>query len=1251
MKILCLVETDDRNYYFQSACMRLEREYPGQIEARCFSTSAIRMQEEVYEEFSRMADACDFAVLYFHGGCANLPDFQKFWKKITSHAPCFFVSTMPEEMAECLPECGLTTEQYRKLNAYFSRPSKENTYRMMLSIANLGGIGVMAEACQDLAMAGIYCDGKVLEEKKEEAYQKRIAEDGRMVIGVMLHRNAVQSGNTKAIDALLEEISRQGAIPLAVFSSISPENEEKESGAGFALEKYFQYRGKKIVDAILVATAFGMTASAYPQGSLKPFRSSMFEIWNVPIIHAAATRLNRRQYEERIQGIDAMSLNSHVFQPEMDGQVISVPYAVNEEISVGELKRKMWEPLQERIRHLVRLCINFARLSKKQNKEKKIAILFHNVPGSQNIGCGAGLDTFATVRSLLCRMQKEGYCIDTVYKDPQDLANTMLRALTNDLDWISPEEAKKRSVDLVSCEQMKLWHQNLSSQRKENLEAFWGTFPGEVMMEENQLLIPGIANGNIFIGLQPSRAFQDQAQRLYHDAVFPPPYSYIGYYRWIEESFGADAVIHVGTHGTVEWLPGKEVGLSKDCYPDLCLGCLPNFYIYHMGIIGEGTQAKRRSAAVMLDHLPPSMDDAGVYEKLQDMDDAMKEYFMAHRTKSAQLPLLQQRIWQIAEEANLAAEVKLTKESYDADPDAGIEMLHVWMEELKHSVVTDGLHIFGQAPESEMLYENMMRMLVRVKNGDIHGLTDAVLEAQGHDAEWIKAHPASLVGEMSASQIREEALQESKRLIHKLALQQYDVCRISDILQEDAHLWKADTIELYKTLQFLCEDVRVRLDHTTDEMDNLIDGLEGGFVEPGYGGNPTRGNVHLLPSGRNFHAADPDEIPSRGAWQIGQKLADRALEHYLQETGEYPESIAMVIWSGNVIKSSGEDFGEIFSLMGVRPIYLGNTSRVIGVEAIPLEELGRPRVDVTIRISGLFRDMYPNLIERMDEAIACVAALEESDEQNFIKKHVQQDMLQLLEEGLDENSARDQASLRVYGCPAGGYGAGVSNVIATKNWKDYKDLAAIYETWSGNGYGRGYHGESMQGMFKKRLSTVGMTIKNETTVEVDMFSSDDFYSYHGGLAACVKANAGKAPIVLTGHSDDPEHPYVRDAARESARIVRTRMLNPKWLEGLKRHGYRGAQEISKTMDAFFGWDASADIAQDWMYEQIAKNYVLDAKTRGWMEQVNPASVYHMAELLLEAAKRGMWQAQEQMEKQLQHILLQTEGLLEEGSYD
>lgn len=1246
-KLLCLIDTDDRNYYFRNTLKRLNEEFAGQITGECYSPMNARMDKNVHAELMKNAKECDFAVVYFHGGCQNLPEFAKFWEQVTDHAPCFFVSALPEEIGELMPASHLTTGQYQQLNDYFSRASENNIDRMLRSIVHtFFGIGEPALPYEELPYAGLFVDGQIPAPEQENAYLEKAAETDKPVIGIVIHRSNIQSQNLRGINALIRAVEEKGAFALPVFSTSSPDSNNPASGVRYTMEKYFTWKGKKLPDCIIVLTGFSLTHMGYPDGSDGEFRSSIFEKWDVPVLQSMTTRFGAAQYEEKNQGIDPMSLPSSVFQPEIDGQIITVPYALSEQQECEGVGRRMWEPMPDRIDKIASMAIKYAHLSYKKNSEKKVAILFHNLPGNHNIGRGTGLDTFESVHRLLKQMQQEGYRLDTAYENGQQLADTLIGSLTNDTDWISPEEAVKRSVDLISKEKLQSWYGRLGKKNTDALEDFWGKFPGNVMVEDGNMLVPGILNGNVFIGLQPSRAFGEQADRLYHDAVFPPPYSYMGYYRWIEETFGADAVIHVGTHGSVEWLPGKEVGLSLACYPDICMGSLPNLYIYHIGITGEGIQAKRRSAATILDHLPPSMDDSGVYDRLADVDGALREYYAAKQAKTAQAAVLKKRIFELAESAKLTEDIQLTKEEYEKAPEKGIEKLHLWMEELKNSVVNDGLHIYGEPPETGKLYENMLRMLVRIKNGNIPALNDAMLIAMGYDAEAIKDAPTSIMDGEPASVIYENAVENAKLLISEYAKTDYQKEAVGRIL--DQLKLPGDRMPLKDVLTFLCDTVRPRLDAATDEMKNIIRGLEGRFIESGLGGNPTRGNVALLPTGRNFYAGDPSEIPSVAAWEIGQKLAARSLEHYMNERGEYPESIAMVVWAGNVIKTAGEDFGEIFSLMGVRPVYLGNTSKVIGVEAIPIEELGHPRIDVTLRVSGLFRDMYPNLVELMDAAVSCAAAMDESEEQNYIKKHINEDMLTLLEEGMDANTALDQAYLRVFGCPAGGYGAGVSNLIANKNWTDYKDLAAVYETWSGNGYGRGYHGEKMQKLFKRRMSSVGMTIKNESTIEVDMLSSDDFFSYHGGLVACVKANAGKAPISLTGHSDDPDRPLVRDTAKETARIMRSRILNPKWLAGLKRHGFKGAQEISKSVDSFFGWDASAEVAEDWMYDSIAQNFLFDKKTREWIEEVNTGVIYNVAGKLLEAHKRGMWNAKPEDLSRLQRIFLKTEGLLEDG---
>ena len=575
-----------------------------------------------------------------------------------------------------------------------------------------------------------------------------------------------------------------------------------------------------------------------------------------------------------------------------------------------------------------------------------------------------------------------------------------------------------------------------------------------------------------------------------------------------------------------------------------------------------------------------------------------------------------------------------------------MDAIHIWMSDLKNSVVKDGLHIFGKVPEGK-LYDNMIRTLVRVRNGNVPSLNDSILTAQGYDPEQVKDNPAADFEGISGLTIYDNAVVAARRITARLAERNYETSAIGDVLSAEA--FPGSVVDLTRVLSFMCEVVKDKMDHISDEMGNLIGGTNGHFVPTALGGNPTRGNVSILPTGRNFYASDPTQIPSRVAWEIGGKLAKQMLAQYDAQEGGLPESIAMVVWAGNTLKTCGEDFAECLHLMGVRPVYLGQTTHVLGVEPIPLGELGRPRLDVTLRISGLFRDMYPNLIRLMDQAVTSVAALDEPEEMNYIKKHIREDMEKLTAEGIPEDKALDQSYIRVYGCAPGCYGTAVSHVIDSKQWNDFRDLAQVFETWSSYGYTERAHGERHAEAFRRRMSTVRVTIKNESTAEYDMLDSDDFYGYHGGLVACVRANSGQKPMSVTGHTDNPDRPVTRDIDKEMARIVRTKVLNPKWLNGLKRHGFKGAQEIAAAVDSFFGWDATAETGEDWMYQSMAETFLFNEETRRWMEEANRWSVHSVSERLLEANQRGMWNTDEETLRRLRSIYMQAEGTVEEVS--
>ena len=1245
INILCLIATEDRLWNMKRALRKTQELYPNLIEGHCFSVWDIAANPDKIPSLLDEIKNCDFGIVYFHGGVQTIPDFDSIWKALIKKMPVYFESSLPDEVAQLLPESGLSAEEYRNLQKYFGFGGEENLTGMLIYIAakRFGANCNIPEPVPPLD-EGFYYHGKILSSEECTALKCRAAEHKAPVVGLILQHSQIMSKNTRHICAVLDKLDELGAVPLPLFTRMA-NNEDEQLGIRHAMERYFTYKGEKLPNVILVMAGFSMTHMSWPGDGSRVAPCSIFEGWNVPALQVMTTRLTKEDYENTTKGIDNMSITNTIFQPELDGQIITVPCAC-QKINVEDgIERKVYIPIDDRVDRVCRLALNWAKLSIIAPQQKKVAILFNTMHGNAKLGCAEGLDSFESVYEIVKSLQKEGIYTEYDFKDGQDIAKRITAGLTNDIRWISEDEMAEKAVASANPSVWKKWYDKCSNKVKAELKERWNDAPGEYMTEDDTFLFPGIINGNIFIGLQPSRAFDEQAEELFHSTDSVPPYSYIAYYRYLEDIFKANIIYHVGTHGTVEWLPGKEVGLSHDCYGDICLGNLPHMYPYHIGITGEGIQAKRRSGAVIIDHMPPSLDEAGVYEDLAVIDEALKEYYQAKQFRPAQIPDLEKRIFELAEKSNMTKDLHITKEDFDKNSAGVINSIHIWMGELKNSVVKDGLHVLGKVPKGK-LYENMLRTLVRVKNGNIPSLNDSILVAQGYNPEEIKNNPTDDFNGLSGLSVYDNAINTAKRITEYLSQRNYQSSAINKAIESEN--FADSTADLKNTLTFMCEIVCDKLNHITDEMTNLIAGTNGKFVPPSLGGNPTRGNVDILPTGRNFYASDPNQIPSRAAWEIGKVLAHQVLDEYSKQNSDYPESIAMVVWAGNTIKTCGEDFAECLYLLGVRPVYLGESTRVIGVEPIPLEELKRPRLDITLRISGLFRDMYPNLISLMDKAINCVAALDEPDEQNYIRKHIKKDMENLMNEGLSKDDAKDMAYARIYGCAPGCYGTGVAKVIDSRQWSDFKDLAKVFETWSSYAYTEKSHGEKRSDMFKKRMSTVSVTIKNESNVEYDMLSSDDFYGYHGGLVACVKANSGKNPLALTGHTDNPEHPVTRDINKETSRIVRSRILNPKWLEGLKRHGFKGAQEIVVSMDHLFGWDATADAAEDWMYQEAAEKFLFDDSTRKWMESANKWSVHSLSERLLEANKRGMWNTDEQTIKKLQKIYMQAEGTVEEN---
>ncbi|WP_303863923.1 cobaltochelatase subunit CobN, partial [Alkalibaculum bacchi] len=626
-----------------------------------------------------------------------------------------------------------------------------------------------------------------------------------------------------------------------------------------------------------------------------------------------------------------------------------------------------------------------------------------------------------------------------------------------------------------------------------------------------------------------------------------------------------------------------------------------------------------------------------VYEELGQMDELMKQYYHIKASDPKKLPLIQNEIKEFAFKINMDKDLDLTEEMFQNNLDDCIQKMHGWITKVQTCDIADGFHILGMIPEGDR-FRNMLKMLVRNRNGDTPSLRDGICDLLGLDHEALLDSPETATADgRSFGMLLVEVDEIGRKIFKDLEANNYSAEYIDEIIEKYREDKRNSSKKLKDCLEYVCDFIKPRVLQITSELDNITNGINGKFIPPGPSGAPTRGNAGILPTGRNFYSVDPGAMPSRSSWEIGKTLANQLIDRYISDNGQYPESISVLVWATEAMRNYGDDISETLYLLGVRPVWLGSTDRVIGIEAIPLEELGRPRIDITLRITGLFRDSFPNLIERVDEP----------EEQNFIKKHVREDIEELIEQGIDLEIAKQQAMYRIFGDPPGAYGAGVCNVVESKKWESVTDLGTVYTTWGGHAYGKKVHGDKLPELFALRMKKSSVAVKNQSTLEVDMLDSDDFYNYFGGMVAAITTHSGEQKPAYVPSTSDTDHIETVSLHEEASRVMRARVNNPKWIEGLKKHGYRGAKQVSAMVDFTFGWDATTNVIDDWMYDCIANRYAFDKENSDWIREVNPWALHNISERLLEAHQRGMWNATEEQVEKLKNIYIEMEGNLED----
>ena len=748
----------------------------------------------------------------------------------------------------------------------------------------------------------------------------------------------------------------------------------------------------------------------------------------------------------------------------------------------------------------------------------------------------------------------------------------------------------------------------------------WGAPEDDGCFADGAFHMPALKLGNVVVGLQPARGYNVDPAASYHDPDLVPPHGYLAFYGWLRDGFGAHAVVHFGKHGNLEWLPGKALALSDACYPEAAFGPLPHLYPFIVNDPGEGSQAKRRAAAVIIDHLTPPMTRAETYGPLADLEALVDEYYEAAGLDPRRIQVLREQILGLASRIGLDRDCGI---GADDRHETALVKLDNHLCELKEMQIRDGLHVFGEAPRGDLLTD-LLVALVRVPRGEGRDGDASLLRALAADlgfdgfdpldcemaAAWTGPKPAALRGQ--------GAWRSNGDTVERLEL-------LARRLVSGDRAAAAGWTRTRAVLEELADTVRPAVAQSGEaELRGLLDGLAGRFVEPGPSGAPTRGRLDVLPTGRNFYSVDTRTVPTPAAWQLGWKSANLLLDRYRQEHGAWPRTLALSAWGTSNMRTGGDDIAQAMALLGVRPDWEVTSRRVTGFEVMPATVLGRPRVDVVLRVSGFFRDAFPAQIALFDSAVRAVAGLDEPPDANPLADRVQADRARLEAEGLDGETAQRRASYRVFGSKPGAYGAGLQALIDERCWETDADLARAYVAWGGYAFGAGAEGVAEHRLFETRLRQVQGVVHNQDNREHDLLDSDDYYQFEGGLAVAVRHLSGDAPVVYHNDHSRPESPRIRTLGEEIGRVVRARVVNPKWIAGVMRHGYKGAFEMAATVDYLFAFAATARAVSDHHFDAVYEAYLEDEHVRRFLLENNPAAAREMAERLLEAQDRGLW---------------------------
>ncbi|MCG3268706.1 cobaltochelatase subunit CobN [Yoonia sp. I 8.24] len=1084
---------------------------------------------------------------------------------------------------------------YDALWSYFVEGGPENGGNLLAyARAMLDGSDKPA-AASPLLRAGVYWPGAGIADSAAATSDWAAQAP---IVPIIFYRALVQGGGLNPINKLVRSLMRAGLNPLPVFVASL-----KDPISRATLEQLFKAHPPAV---ILNCTAFAVGSPH--DGDDSPTNPLLAN--NAPIFQVILSGADEASWRDGLHGLTARDIAMNVALPEVDGRILSRAVSFKGEAffdTATECPIATYQAVGDRIDFTSQLARNWANLRPTKPADKKTALILANYPNKDGrLANGVGLDTPAATVHVLNLLKSAGHQVTP----PADSAAMMEQLMAGPTNWLT-DRADKSGGEFLTLATYQEHFDALPWEVKEQITSRWGQPADDPFITSRKILPPeaqkGFAlsihrYGNAVVGLQPARGYNIDPTETYHSPDLVPPHNYLAFYFWLRHHWGADAIVHMGKHGNLEWLPGKAVALSETCWPEAVFGPTPHIYPFIVNDPGEGTQAKRRSSAVIIDHLTPPLTRAESYGPMRDLEALVDEYYEAAGVDPRRITHLRKEILSLSEVTGLSKDAGFT-----GDSDGDLGKLDAYLCELKEAQIRDGLHIFGQSPEGQQ-ERDLAIALARVPRDDGAGKNASLLRALADDL-GLGIDPLDCDLGAPAT-------------IKPTALANDDIWRTH-----------GDTVERLEALcqrglrdggwgnagftpraaQAVLDEIITKILPTIQscgpaEGAGLLSALSGHFVAPGPSGAPTRGRLDVLPTGRNFYSVDSRAVPTPTAWALGWKSASLLIEKHLQDHGDWPRSLLVTAWGTANMRTGGDDIAQALALMGVKPKWDSANRRVTGFEILPQSILGRPRVDVTLRISGFFRDAFPQLIALVDSAARAVQNLDEPADVNPAAARAK----------------AGDAQARVFGSKPGAYGAGLQALIDERIWADKSDFAEAYLEWGSYAYGAGEDGRKDRAAFETRLSQVEATVQNQDNREHDILDSDDYYQFEGGAAAAISTLQGQdRPIYHNDHSR-PERPIIRTLDDEIGRVVRSRVVNPKWIDGVKRHGYKGAFEIAATVDYLFAFAATTGAVQNHHFDLVEDAFIKDDDTRMFIADANAPALREIAQRLQEAIDRELW---------------------------